>query len=318
VPLFAAFYIRNIMSFPYLSDVVYYLTGIRLPLPFATFGILVALAALVAAACLRRELRRLHAAGRIGSARRWVKDEQGLRIAVEVDPHTLVGDFTMVVLFAGIAGARLFHILEHTDMFLQDPLSMIFSRSGLSVFGGLIVGALAGLVLLRRWRIPIRPFMDAIAPALMLGYAIGRLGCQIAGDGDWGMPADMALKPAWLPDWLWAQTYDNNIYGELIAAPGVYPPPVYESLMALGCFAVLWALRKHPFRAGWLFSAYLLLAGIERLLIEQIRVNVKFELYGVHFTQAEFIAVAFIALGVAGMALLGRRALPGVLRGTSA
>lgn len=304
------------MSFPYLSDVIYYLTGVRLPLPFATFGIMVALATLAAAACLRSELRRLHADGRIGVARRLVKDEQGRRNAVDVAPHTLVGDFTMVVLIAGIAGARLFHILEHLDMFLQDPLSMIFSRSGLSVFGGLIVGALAGLVLVRRWRIRVRPFLDAIAPALMLGYAIGRLGCQIAGDGDWGTTADMALKPAWLPTWLWAQTYDNNIYGELIRAPGVYPTPIYESLMALGCFALLWAMRKHPFQAGWLFSAYLLMSGIERLLIEQIRVNVKFELYGVHFTQAEFIAVAFIAMGAVGMALLGRRIVPGALRGT--
>ena len=304
------------MSFPYLSDVIYYLTGIRLPLPFATFGIMVALATLAAAACLRRELRRLHAEGRIGSARRLVKDEHGRRRPAEVAAHTLVGDFTMVVLFAGILGARLFHILENGDMFLRDPLAMIFSRSGLSVFGGLIVGALAGLVLLRRWRIRVRPFLDAIAPALMLGYAIGRLGCQIAGDGDWGTVADMALKPSWLPTWLWAQTYDNNIYGELIAAPGVYPTPVYESLMALGCFAVLWAMRRHPFQAGWLFSAYLLMAGVERLVIEQIRVNVKFELYGVHFTQAEFIATVFIAMGAVGMALLGRRVLPGVLGGT--
>jgi len=150
----------------------------------------------------------------------------------------------------------------------------------------------------------------------MLGYAIGRLGCQIAGDGDWGIAADMALKPSWLPTWLWAQTHDNNIYSELIAAPGVYPTPVYESAMALACFGVLWALRRHPFQAGWLFSAYLLLAGIERLLIEQIRVNIRFALYGMHFTQAEFIAVLFIAMGAAGMMLLGRRALPCAFGGT--
>jgi len=306
------------MAFPYLSDVIYFLTGVRLPLPFATFGIMVALGTLAAAACLRRELRRLHDSGRIGSARRLVKDEHGQRRPAEVPVHTLVGDFTMVVLVAGILGARLFHILENGDMFLQDPWSMIFSRSGLSVFGGLIVGALAGLVLLRRWRIRVRPFLDAIAPALMLGYAIGRLGCQIAGDGDWGRAADMALKPAWLPTWLWAQTYDNNIYGEIIATPGVYPTPIYESVMALGCFAVLWALRRHPFQAGWLFSAYLLLAGIERLSIEQIRVNVQFEFHGVHFTQAEFIAAGFIVMGTIGMAMLGRRGLPSGLGGTPA
>jgi len=245
------------MAFPYLSDVIYFLTGLRLPLPFATFGIMVALGTLAAAACLRRALRRLHDSGRIGSARRLVKDEHGQRRPAEVPVHTLVGDFTMVVLVAGILGARLFHILENGDMFLQDPWSMIFSRSGLSVFGGLIVGALAGLVLLRRWRVRVRPFLDAIAP-------------------------------------------------------------IYKSVMALGCFAVLWALRRHPFQAGWLFSAYLLLAGIERLLIEQIRVNVQFEFHGVHFTQAEFIAAGFIVMGTIGMAMLGRRGLPSGLGGTPA
>ena len=287
------------MSFPYLSDVIYFLTGVRLPLPFATFGILVACAMLAAAASLRRELRRLHAAGRIGMAHR---PGQG-----PVAPHTLVGDFTVVVLLTGVLGARVFHILENLDAFLADPLALIFSRSGLSVFGGLIVGGIAGAVMLRRWRLPLRPFLDAIAPAMMLGYAIGRLGCQIAGDGDWGTVANMALKPAWLPTWLWAQTYDNNIFGEVIAAPGVYPTPIYESLMALACFGLLWAIRKHPFQSGWLFSVYLVLAGIERLLIEQIRVNNQFELLGLHVTQAEFIATGFLIAGIAGMALLGRR-----------
>jgi phosphatidylglycerol:prolipoprotein diacylglycerol transferase len=291
------------MSFPYLSDLVYFLTGYRLPLPFAMFGILVAIAALTAGAFLKRELHRLHLDGRIGMARRGT---------VEAAPQALVGDFTIIVLIAGIAGARLFHILEHLDQFFMDPLSMIFSRSGLSVFGGLIVGACAGLVLVRRWGLGVRPFLDAIAPALMLGYAIGRLGCQIAGDGDWGTTADMALKPAWLPGWLWAQTYENNIYGEIIAAPGVYPTPIYETLMALGCFAALWALRKHPFQAGWLFSVYLLLAGVERLLIEQIRVNVQFALYGIQVTQAEFIAFVFVLAGTIGMATLGRRSASGI------
>jgi len=82
---------------------------------------------------------------------------------------------------------------------------------------------------------------DAVAPALMLGYAVGRLGCQISGDGDWGIPADMALKPGWLPAWLWAQTYANNIFGAAIAPPGVYPTPIYETLLSLAAFGVLWA-----------------------------------------------------------------------------
>jgi phosphatidylglycerol:prolipoprotein diacylglycerol transferase len=190
---------------------------------------------------------------------------------------------------------------------------MIFSRSGLSIFGGLIFGVLAGLVCVRRWRLPVRPLLDAVAPAMMLGYAIGRIGCQVSGDGDWGIAANMSLKPGWLPTWAWAQTYQNNVYGEVIAAPGVYPTPMYETLMGLACFALLWALRKHPYQIGWLFSVYLALAGIERLLIEQIRVNPVFDFGGLHLTQAELIAFALIVLGLVGVATLSRRtSTPGV------
>lgn len=286
------------MSYPFLSDVVEAWTGYRIPLPLATFGLFVALGALAAAACFHAELSRLYAAGKIRAA---------LVRGVEVPPQTVVSDFMVVVMIAGVVGARLFHILEHSGQFMADPVSMILTRSGLSIFGGLIVGTLAGMVCVRRWRLPVRPLLDAAAPAMMIGYAIGRIGCQVSGDGDWGIAANMALKPDWLPTWLWAQTYDHNIFGELIAAPGVYPAPLYETAMALVCFAVLWALRRHPFRMGWLFSVYLILAGAERLLIEQIRVNPVFEVVGVRATQAEMIAVVLMALGLAGVVLLGHR-----------
>jgi phosphatidylglycerol:prolipoprotein diacylglycerol transferase len=149
--------------------------------------------------------------------------------------------------------------------------------------------------------------LDATAPAMMIGYGVGRIGCQVAGDGDWGIAANMALKPGWLPNWLWAQTYDNNIVGEVIALPGVYPTPMYETMMALVCFGILWALRKHPFQMGWLFSVYLVLAGVERLLVEQIRVNPVLNVAGIMATQAQMIAVTLIVLGVVGSVALARR-----------
>ena len=286
------------MSYPFLGDVVKDLTGYDIPLPLATFGLFVALGALVAGACFHAELARLYRSGKIRAA--WVR-------GAEVPPQQVVSDFMVVVMIAGVAGARLFHILEHTGQFMADPMSMIFTRSGLSIFGGLIVGTLAGMVCVRRWRLPVRPLLDAAAPAMMIGYAVGRIGCQVSGDGDWGTVANMALKPDWLPTWFWAQTYDNNIFGQVIAAPGVYPAPIYETAMAAVCFVVLWALRRHPFRTGWLFSVYLILAGVERLLIEQIRVNPVFDVLGMKATQAEMIAVVLIVLGLVGAVLLGQR-----------
>lgn len=284
------------MSYPYLSDLVKALTGLDLPLPIAMFGLMVAAALLAGASILTKELRRMHGRGQLGLARR--KD------GVTALPQDVVPNLTMVVMIAGVIGARVFHILEHSDSFMAAPWDMIFSRSGLSVFGGLIFGTIAGLAFIRRWQLPVRPVLDAAAPAMMLGYAIGRIGCQVSGDGDWGTAANMAGKPDWLPTWFWAQTYTGNIYGEVIAAPGVYPTSVYETVMALACFGVLWAIRKHPFKAGWLFAVYLLMAGLERLLIEQIRVNPVLELGMLRATQAEMIAVAMAVCGLAGMALL--------------
>lgn len=295
------------MSYPFLSDLVRDMTGLDLPLPMPMFGLFVALAVVVAAYFMKRELRRMYESGIIGPARVREKNEQCVMVDKAVPPQDVVSDFAMVVLFAGILGARIFHILEHTDQFLLDPASLIFSRSGLSIFGGLIFGTLAGIYCVRRWRLPVRPLLDATAPAMMIGYGVGRIGCQVSGDGDWGIAANMALKPAWLPNWLWAQTYDHNIVGEIIYLPGVYPTPMYETAMALVCFGILWALRRHPFQLGWLFSVYLVLAGVERLLIEQIRVNPVLDVLGVMATQAQMIAVTLIVLGVIGTVALARK-----------
>lgn len=295
------------MSYPYLSDALQALTGLDVPLPLPTFGLCVAGAMLAATALLRRELQRLRIAGALHP----VKPHPRAGNADPVDEgrglDEFVSSFALVVLLGGVLGARLFHIFEHLAEFLADPWPMLFSRSGLSIMGGLIVGTLAGVWMVRRAGLPVRPMLDAAAPAMMLGYGLGRIGCQISGDGDWGTAADMALKPDWLPTWLWAQTYEHNIYGAVIPAPGVYPAPVYETAMALLLFALLWALRRHPFRKGWLFALYLVLAGAERLLIEQIRVNPVLDFMGLRATQAEMVSAVFIALGLLGLAMLRRR-----------
>ncbi len=295
------------MAYPYLGDIIKALTGIDLPLPIPVFGLSVVLAMFVAGAFLRRELARLHASGELGYAQLRYRTARGERARRPVAPAGMVSDLTLVTLAAGIVGARVFHILEHTDGFLADPAAMIFTRSGLSIFGGLIFGTLAGLVCVRRWQLPAPAVLDAAAPALMLGYALGRIGCQLSGDGDWGIAADMALKPDWLPAWLWAQTYENNIVGEAIALPGVYPTPLYEAAMCIALFGVLWALRRHGFQKGWLFAVYLVCAGIERLLIEQIRHNPVLDFGVFRCTQAEVIAVLLILCGLAATALLARR-----------
>src|SRR5690606_13161551 len=260
-------------------------------LPIPTFGMLVVAAVSIAARVTRGEVVRQESLGRLPPS-----------------THLLVWDLALVSATAGIVGARVFHVLDHWADFAADPAAMIVSRGGFSIYGGLCFGVAAGVLFLRRRAVRVTPMLDAAAPALMLGYGIGRIGCQLAGDGDWGVAADMALKPGWLPDWLWAQTYDGNILGVVIASPGVYPTPMYESAAALVLFAVLWRLRLQRHREGYLFSMYLLLAGFERLLIEKIRINVEHDVIGIALTQAEMLSLPVVIVGLIGMlATLGGR-----------
>jgi phosphatidylglycerol---prolipoprotein diacylglyceryl transferase len=291
------------MAYPSLGDLLRDLIGLDLPLPIPTFGLLVALALLATVHLAESELRRKHVAGEMPLAERRGKSKDGAASS-SVPAYELLTGLALVMVFAGLIGARIFHLLEYWDEFTRDPVGMIFTRSGFTIFGGLVFGLLAGAIYAKRHRIPLPQLGDAIAPAMMMGYAIGRIGCQLSGDGDWGIAADVALKPSWVPLWLWAQTYEGNVAGVLIEPPGVYPTPIYETVMALAAFAILWALRKHPWRAGWLFSLFLLLTGIERLLIEQIRVNATFEFLGVQLTQAELIAAAMLLAGLIGAVVL--------------
>lgn len=282
------------MSYPYLSDLINHLLGTNIQLPIAMFGAFVALAIITAAWLGKKEVMRFEQRGLLPTA--------VMSGSKRIPTHLLVSDLAMVGAIFGVIGARIFHLLEYPNEFMQDPLAMTFAREGFSFFGGLLLGALAGAVFLKKRAVPILPMLDALAPSLVLGYGIGRLGCQVSGDGDWGTAANMAIKPNWLPDWFWAQTYENNSVGTIISAPGVYPTPLYEALAAFLIFAFLWSIRKTQYKTGFLFSTYLLLSGFERLLIEKIRINSEYHLWEMSFTQAEFISAALIIAGLVGIA----------------
>ena len=239
-----------------------------------------------------------------------------------------VGRIVTAAAVGGIAGAKLFHLLEYPDelvaFFTQPSLSNFLG--GLTIYGGLIVGALAVAWVARRQGMRFLPLADAAAPALILAYGIGRIGCQVSGDGDWGI-ANPAPKPGWmgwLPDWLWAYHYPNNVNGVGVLIgdadpwpvfqgfgtylePAVFPTPLYETLMAVAIFGVLWAVRRRLRIPGQTFALYLMFNGLERFLIEQIRVNAKMHALGLEFTQAELIAVLTFLGGGLLWFLLRRR-----------
>ena len=281
------------MSYPYLSDLINYFFGTQWSIPIAMFGTFVAMAIVVATIVGKKEIIRFENANLLPA--------QFFSSKGFIPTHQIITDLAMVSALSGIVGARLFHIFEYPAEFLEDPVSMIFSRQGLSIYGGLIVGVVAGIVFLKKRNIPVVPMLDALAPSIVLGYGIGRLGCQVSGDGDWGIASNMALKPDWLPTWFWAQTYENNIAGVTILSPGVYPTPLYEAATAFCIFLFLWAIRKNKFSSGFMFSTYLLLSGFGRLLIEKIRINSQYHVAEISFTQAEFISTLLILLGLVGI-----------------
>lgn len=244
-------------------------------------------------------------------------------VTVERDiwPHDRISEMTVWAAVGGIVGAKFFDVFDNWQSFLQDPAGTLFSGGGLAFYGGLVLGFIAVVSYIVRNGIPFLPAADAVAPALTAGYGVGRIGCQLSGDGDWGI-INQAPKPDWmgfLPDWMWSSTYPHHVLNTMHTDPvssvpidgctweycmqlsmPVYPTPFYETMMMLVVFGILWALRTRIKVPGLLFFVYLALIAVERFLIEKIRVNVHHDVLGMRMSQAEIISVGLMAVSIAG------------------
>jgi phosphatidylglycerol---prolipoprotein diacylglyceryl transferase len=242
--------------------------------------------------------------------RKQVLEKPELR-KIRIWPQDRVGEITILALVFGLVGAKVFDAFENWDSFIQNP-SSIFSAEGLTFYGGLICAALAIWWYAKKHKIGFWHLNDAAAPALMLAYSIGRIGCHVSGDGDWGI-VNNRLKPfGWLPDWMWGYTYPNNVarMDQDNPIPGCtdkfcfqlsephFPTPFYETVICFILFLVLWSFRKRLKIPGTLFALYLILNGVERFFIEKIRVNTKMHVLGFQFTQAELISSLLLISGL--------------------
>lgn len=230
------------------------------------------------------------------------------KVEVTVRPHELMSNMIVWAAIWGFFGAKIFDNLEHWDSFIQDPIGGLLSFSGLTFYGGLICGGAAVLYIAHKNGIKPLHMLDVGGPGMMLAYGVGRIGCHLSGDGDWGID-NLNPKPFnWLPDWLWAYKYPNNVAGEGIPIPGcvgkfcnelpnpVYPTPIYEVIAALLIFWFLWKIRTKVNIPGMMFGIYLMFSAVERFMVELIRVNSKYTVAGIPFTQAELISlILFIA-----------------------
>jgi phosphatidylglycerol---prolipoprotein diacylglyceryl transferase len=220
----------------------------------------------------------------------------------------------------GVAGSRLYDIIDNWSRYAANPREIIFSGAGFVWYGGLAGGILAGWMVARHYRIRFLTMADMAAPGVAIGHAIGRIGCQLSGDGDWGMVSNLP----------WAMAYRHAIVGwngrsvlalsgnQLVAAPGcnnagcapwvrVHPAPVYETILYTGVFLALWAIRKKVNIEGQIFYLYLIMAGACRFLVEFIRVNPRV-LWGL--SEAQLIAGAMVIVGATAWGWSLATALP--------
>jgi phosphatidylglycerol:prolipoprotein diacylglycerol transferase len=226
------------------------------PITLQTFGLMLGLGFVVAGLVAARSLKEL------GKPVDW---------AYEIVFASLVG---------GVVGARLWWVVENWSEARDDILGSLLTGAGLVWYGGALGGAAAVLLWARRRRWLNGRMFDMTAVPLAAGYAIGRIGCQLAGDGDYGV--------AWHGPW--AMAYPN---GTVPTTEEVHPTPVYEAL-AMGLVAALLWRWRHRWRPGTLFALYVVLAGAERFLVEFVRRN-EDALAGL--TQPQLLSLALMAGG---------------------
>lgn len=239
----------------------------------------------------------------------------------DVPAEANTGNILMISIFMGLLGSKIFDSIERWNELIADPLGVIFAFSGLSFFGGLIFVIATLIYYCKKHNIKFLVLADSAAPALLIAYAIGRIGCQVAGDGCWGIE-NIAPKPEWLaflPDWTWSYNYPHNVINEGVAihscagdhcrilANPVFPTPLYETIINLIWFAIIWSIRKSITTTGVLFGIYLIMTGISRFLIEYIRVNIRYDILGMELSQAQFIAIGLIVVGIGLIIYMKRR-----------
>jgi len=232
------------------------------PVQIPTFGLMVALALIIAAYILHADF---------------------VRRGLKADAFSMI----TIAGVAGIAGAKLYHLLESPAEFFANPIGLIFTRYGFAWFGGFLGGFGAMIYLGHRAKLPFWEFLDACTPAASFGYAIGRIGCFLSGDGDYGRPTNLP----------WGMSFPNGV---VPTTERVHPTPLYEFFIWMFLAYVLWRVgasalqKKKP--AGLVFCGYLLFTGIARFLIEIVRINPR-SFFGMSNAQAA--SAASVLLGIA-------------------
>lgn len=253
------------------------------PFTIHSFGLMMGIGFIIASFVLTKELRRKN-----------------------IDPN-MGSTITLIAVIFGVVGSKMLFLIESWSDFIRAPISMTFSPGGLTWYGGFLLATFVIMLYVRNKKIPFLKICDAAAPALMIGYGVARIGCHLAGDGDYGTPTNLP----------WAAVYSKGTYPpsaafrdfpDIVKQYGVngvvpdtipvHPTPIYEFLMAVVLFIILWKMRKHITQNGVLFMWYLIFAGSARFLVEFLRLNPRL-LFGL--SEAQLISIVIIGLGIFGL-----------------
>ena len=231
---------------------------------------------------------------------------------LKIDPSAVI----LYMALAGIIGAKIWHVIDTPadrigwqEIFSREFFSWF--RQGFAWFGGFIAGIAVLLWLGRKYRIGMLAMLDICSPAAAIGYAVGRIGCLISGDGDYGKPT------SW--HWPWGMSFPNGLvsttqvcqqYG-WPADCRVYPTPIYEFLAgALICW-YLWRRGRraiqHPLASGVITGEFLILGGLERFLVEFLRINPRVIHFIVPMSNAQFVALLTMIAGIILLIFVRRR-----------
>ncbi len=196
----------------------------------------------------------------------------------------LLGNIFVAAMVGGIVGAKILYLFENVPVseVMRNPFSHLFSRGGLTFYGGFFGGAILVCIVTLRSKTSLWTVMDCLAPSIALGHSIGRIGCLLVGD-DYGVPSDVP----------WAMAFPNGLPP---TTERVHPTQIYEAILLGIVFFILWKVRKRNMPDGWLFSLCLILAGIERFLVEFIRATTPSPIPGLSL--AQLIALGLIIVGV--------------------
>ena len=229
------------------------------PLTIYSYGLMAALGFLLGGYLLERELARV---GR--------KKE-------------IAGTIIIAAIIGGIVGSKIYFLIENPSLVKENFFGTVFSGAGLVWYGGLLGGLLSVTWWIRKKGLPFLLVADLLAPLLLMGQGMGRIGCFLAGDGCYGPPSDVP----------WAMSFPNGVIPTM---QKVHPTPLYDAFLLISLFLIMWSLRKKEFRPGTLFGLFGMFMGTERFFTEFFRTN-PIDIFGL-LTQAQFFSIILFFFGL--------------------